>query len=295
MNTFTRDIRQTILWESIFAITFGISCFLMGPNAHAASDADCKGNPPQNLDCGTHNMMVVGEKTVFLSHLPMFHSEHRFQVILEATFRRKEETLDHIYTEDRRSHSRVKMYTVSPADRFVLSRLFAPEAQPAIRDTFQGTVFRGHLERGGKPINGMEGTEVHVARVVYAKELRPADAKAEKLEYILFGKGQELFLAHRITQTPDFDQLVAVQVDSQHDFTDAELNRGVIVTVPNRENAAAQRLKPQENVAAEAYISGASQSLPLHLQVGLEHYFEEGELLLPAKFDQTALEEAVGF
>ena len=295
MNTFTRDIRQTILWGSIFAITFGISCFLTVPNAHAASDADCKGNPPQNLDCGTHNMMVVGEETVFLSHLPMFHSEHRFQVILEATFRRKEEALDRIYTEDRRSHSRVKMYTISPADQFVLSRLFAPDAQPAIRDAFQGTVFRGHLERGGKPISGLEDTEVRVTRVVYAKELRPDDPKAKKLEYILFGKGRELFLAHRITQAPDFDQLVAVQVDGQHDFTDAELNRGVIVTVPNRENAAAQRLKPQENAAAEAHISGANQPLPLHLQVGLEYYFEEGELLSPAKFKQTALEKAAGF
>ena len=31
-------------------------------------------------------MMVVGEQTIFLSHLPMFHSEHRFQVIVEAAF-----------------------------------------------------------------------------------------------------------------------------------------------------------------------------------------------------------------
>ena len=43
----------------------------------------------------THNMMLVGTKGAFLSHLPMFvpegtgpefDSPHRFQVILEATF-----------------------------------------------------------------------------------------------------------------------------------------------------------------------------------------------------------------
>src|SRR3954463_16733071 len=49
---------------------------------------------PRNI--GTHNMMVVGVRSVFLSHLPMFEgvcadqmhfeTEHRFQTILEATF-----------------------------------------------------------------------------------------------------------------------------------------------------------------------------------------------------------------
>ncbi len=50
--------------------------------------------PPEDFP-NTHNMMIVGEKTVYLSHLPMFvmdgtpptfNSPHRFQVILEATF-----------------------------------------------------------------------------------------------------------------------------------------------------------------------------------------------------------------
>jgi hypothetical protein len=32
-------------------------------------------------------MMVIGEETIFLAHLPMFQSEHRFQVIMEASVR----------------------------------------------------------------------------------------------------------------------------------------------------------------------------------------------------------------
>jgi hypothetical protein len=55
-------------------------------------------------DVATHNMLVVGEKTVFLSHLPMFKDQddagnhvttpHRFQPVLEATFTRGT-TCDH--------------------------------------------------------------------------------------------------------------------------------------------------------------------------------------------------------
>jgi hypothetical protein len=30
------------------------------------------GHHPSEHDMGTHNMMIVGEKAIFLSHLPMF-------------------------------------------------------------------------------------------------------------------------------------------------------------------------------------------------------------------------------
>src|SRR5437588_1928829 len=64
-------------------------------------------------DVATHNMLVVGEKTVFLSHLPMFKdaddagnlfiTPHRFQVVLEATLTRGSNTQPQsTYAADRR-------------------------------------------------------------------------------------------------------------------------------------------------------------------------------------------------
>src|SRR5215510_8795956 len=67
-----------------------------------------------------HNMLVVGEQTVFLSHLPMFHSgrpsdpavdasgaefvsPHRFQVILEATFKAQGKDVSGAYARDRQA------------------------------------------------------------------------------------------------------------------------------------------------------------------------------------------------
>ena len=34
---------------------------------------------------GTHGMLLFGEETLYLSHLPMFMSPHNFQVILAVT------------------------------------------------------------------------------------------------------------------------------------------------------------------------------------------------------------------
>jgi hypothetical protein len=70
----------------------------------------------------THNMVVVGAKNVFLSHLPMFDdliedksdytSMHRFQVILEARFVRQGKDVTNAYTKDRESNAGIKMYTL---------------------------------------------------------------------------------------------------------------------------------------------------------------------------------------
>src|SRR3954453_7879094 len=72
---------------------------------------------------GVHNWMLVGSKTAFLSHLPMFDqlndagteylTPHRFQVILQCA-------LGEEYFSDRQKNQDVKMYTVSPAKKFVL-------------------------------------------------------------------------------------------------------------------------------------------------------------------------------
>src|SRR5262249_7992964 len=83
-------------------------------------------------DPTTHNMMIVGTKTVYLSHLPMFESvsddgaeftsPHRRQVILEATFTQSGRDLSPLYFKDRLGHSQERMYTLKPSD-FVLGRV----------------------------------------------------------------------------------------------------------------------------------------------------------------------------
>jgi hypothetical protein len=293
-TTRRRPTRRGAILKGLCTGTLGIACLLMVLEARAAHDMSCNESHPAHADCGIHNMMVVGEKTIFLSHLPMFQSEHRFQVVLEAAFRKDGLSLDDVYAQDRKGHCDTKMYTLAPSSEFVLAELFRIDDQTPPRKTFQGTVVRGHLERGGSPIEGLTDVDVEVIKVVYARELKPDERKTDTLEYILFGRAQELYLAHRLSQAPDFDQIVAVKIDAPS-FTEAELNRGVMVIIPNRENSTAQRLKANEMVAAQGHVTGAHQFVPLQLHIGVEYYFEEGELSSPANFRQTPQEQAAGF
>ena len=223
-----------------------------------------------------HNMMVVGEKSVYLSHLPMFMSPHNFQVILEAEITQGGKSVREIYVKDRQSHPKVKMYTLEPQDSFKLPTLFRPLPPP--RSSFKAKLFRGHLERGGEELSGLTNFDVKIKRVIYSEELDGTRTKPDKLTYILFGRPDELLLAHVIAAPPpDFDQLISVKIDG-HQFTEQELMQGVEVVFLERANTAAERLKEKEKLPARGHVTGAHQFLNFNVEGVREFYFEEGDL-----------------
>jgi hypothetical protein len=242
----------------------------------------------------THNMLVVGEKAIYLHHLPMFQEKgkppmpHRYQVILEVTFGKQED-----YVKDRREHRAMKIYTLNP-EEFVLPELVSSDPQRKPLGSFKANrVFRGHLEKDGVSI--LEGVEVSVKRVIHFREFDPKAKKPLQLEYLLFGRGQELFLAHFITAPPpDFDQILAVKV-ADHEFTSEELAKGVQLLFPGTANAAASRLRENQRVAGEMKVDNAQAPKTIHVEVDREFYFEEGELQMPADFDTTPEEQRAGF
>lgn len=253
----------------------------------------------------THGMLVIGEDSVYLMHLPMFQNPealksdpprimpHRYQAILQATFTKPgSQDPQGAYAKDRRQHPDVRIYTIKPAE-FVLPELVAAEP----RKTFTAAVFRQHFEDEDRPdaVEILNGVGVNVERVVHFQEFDPAAKKPERLEYLLFGRGSEIFMAHLVTRPPDFDQVLAVTVTG-HEFTKDELEKGVSLVFPESINSAGKRLKTGQESTAMIQ-EGASGSAPKKLQIkaGKELYFEDGELRLPAEFATTAEERAAGF
>ena len=251
-------------------------------------------------------MMLVGSKTAFLSHLPMFvhrssgpefDSPHRFQVILEATFSEGEKNLTEVYFSDRIKNPSVKMYTLNP-DLFVLSHV-NPGGE-ALKTFRANALIRGHLERGGKSLIGDFDNpptggafDVNVVNVVHFREFDPKATKPAKLEYILFGKGSELFLAHMISKPNDFDQIISIKSTGPA-FSDEELGKGLRVEFSERGNTSKERLKEKVKASGVFHVPGGSpRTVPV--EVVKEFYFEEGELFLPPNFDSTAEEKKSGF
>ena len=263
-------------------------------------------NPAPEDAPNTHNMMLVGTKTAFLSHLPMFVNEgvgpgfdspHRFQVILEATFTDGDRNLTEVYFKDRIKNPAVKMYTVSPGE-FVLSQV---DPNGSALKKFRGNaLIRGHLERGGTSFigdfeNPPEGGafDINVVNVVHFREFDPGAAKPSKLEYLLFGKGSELFLAHLITKPNDFDQIISIKTPGQT-FTAEDLAKGLRIEFSNRGNTSKERLKEKVKAAGRLHIPGGVPQT-VQVETAREFYFEEGELFAPPTFETTPEEKKSGF
>lgn len=147
-----------------------------------------------------HGMLVVGTRAIYLSHLPMFHSPHDYQVIFEAEL---DPSAMQKYLKNKML-SIETIYTLVP-QAFVLP-VMAQNPRP-----FMAQLYKGHFERGGELI--ASSVQVKLKRVVYFKKLQPNEKKPSVASFLLFGNQEEQFMAHFITGKPDFDQILQVKLD----------------------------------------------------------------------------------
>ncbi len=292
----SRTSRREFLRITTTALAAGLAGVGLWAKTETATEANKKHRRFVRDEPNTHNMLIVGQETVFLSHLPMFtsptfDSPHRYQVLLEVTFTKAGANPQAVYANDRKKNPGTKIYTLNP-DEFVLPDLRSGAPTPI--SSFGAKIFHGHLEKRGKKLLA-SGVNVNVENVIHFREFDPAATTPAQLEYILFGKGKELFLAHFITAPPDFDQVLSVGV-SDRSFTDEELRKGMRV-VFKRPNSIAQRLMEKQEAVGEVLDgSGTSSPLTARFKAGTEFYFEEGELRVPAVLEETtAAERKAGF
>jgi hypothetical protein len=247
------------------ATVFAASCWGWQAGAVSAEDEE-----------SIHGMLIVGEQTVFLSHLPIFGSPHDYQVLLEAAFVKPGSDPQADYFNDRK-RTGTKIYTLEP-ERFVLPRLAAAAPLRA----FKANIYRGHFERfptqrAKEAARIAQNVDVNVTRIIHLRKFDPTAAKPAQLEYLLFGKGPELFLAHVITTPPDFDHILSVKA-LNHMFTDGELSQGTPIVFLGKTNAVSERIGGVEPVTGHIVGAGGAAPKTLQLQPGMEFYFEEGEL-----------------
>jgi hypothetical protein len=252
-----------------------------------------------------HGQLILGEGPVYLSHLPMFMFDppefhpHHYQVIVEATF--PEEAME-AYLADRAGVEN-PFYTFRPTTLIPMLDIIALALNGGPGELIVGDIIRGHWERGGEPQPfGIEWDEVHegtaatVERVIYAHEFAFEPPPQEILEYVLFGAGDQLFLAHRITAPPDFDQVLPVTMESGA-FSDEQLRAGIILAIPERENTIAARLMEGDEATANARQSGTGVALAAELPIsaGRELFFEETELRENGFLGHSEIEIEAGF
>jgi hypothetical protein len=158
----------------------------------------------------------------------------------------------------------------------VLPHILPTNGKPPQETTFVGPLFRGHYERRQtNPQKIVSGVTVHVKNVIFGRRFIQDAQQPKNLEYILFGRGGDVFVAHAITSPPDFDQLIQVTLDQN--IVDDELLKGHSVTIPSRSNNAKERISTS-NGTVEGIVHFGEGTSTVNITPGVEFYFEEGEL-----------------
>jgi hypothetical protein len=219
-------------------------------------------------------MLLVGEETAYLSHLPMFSAPHDFQVILEARFTKAGSNPQADYFADRQ-RSGTAIYSMEPT-RFVLPQLAGAEPLRS----FTGSLYRGHYERFASQADKdaariAQDVNVAVTHVVTFHQFVPEARRTAEMEYLLFGKGSERFLAHVISAAPDFDHVLRVTLDPP--VPDRELSNGLRIRIPGRANAPKDRILGAGAVPGQLVADGIA-SRTVQITPRTELYFEENEL-----------------
>lgn len=153
----------------------------------------------------THGMAIFGKDKIYGSHLPMFHSPHNYQIILELSF---DEKTKQQFIKDQNEHPEFATYTLEP-ETFVLPEMIANTR------AFKASIYRGHFERGGIKI--AESVIVKIAEVIYFKQFTLDAIKPKSSDFILFGNKKEQFAVHHISNVPDFDQILQIKTTEKLD------------------------------------------------------------------------------
>jgi len=156
-----------------------------------------------------HGFYLLGERTFLLSHIPMFMDPHQAQLFLEVglSISGGADPVK-IYHEDQKKNPGSLYVLVT--DPLVLPTL-APDAPKPLR-AFTGKVYRNWpFDDMAKAPVVIPALDIKVIRSIFFRRFVGAKPLS-KLSYYCFHTAESTYLAHVITQPPDFDQILTAEV-----------------------------------------------------------------------------------
>jgi hypothetical protein len=151
---------------------------------------------------GVHGMVMFGQDSLYVSHLPLYAHPHDWQVIARVAIN------DAAISAATKTHLKAKSLITIEPEKFDLMRLNPANKENPIR-TFKANLYIGHFERGGKLWK--KDVDIKVVEIKEFRKLDPQSAKPSQAEYYVLGDKQQTYLIHRIFGRPDFDHIVQVK------------------------------------------------------------------------------------
>ncbi|MBC3907802.1 hypothetical protein [Undibacterium umbellatum] len=166
---------------------------------------------------GVHGMLLFGNSEgMYVSHLPMFHAPHDYQVVLQI--RCLDQQLDAAIKA--RLEQKLVLWTMEP-EQFEIARLAADSKLPLKQ--FKANIVLGHFEQGGK--TEYKDVAVIVEKTLIFRQLSPQMRENKQAVYHQIGSGSHRFLLKEIDSRPDFDHVLAITVPAAAAMADVMVKK----------------------------------------------------------------------
>ncbi|MFZ6676644.1 hypothetical protein [Undibacterium sp. Tian12W] len=166
---------------------------------------------------GVHGMLLFGNSEgMYVSHLPMFHAPHDYQVVLQIHC--LDQKLDAAIKA--RLEQKLVLWTMEP-EQFEIARLAADSKLPLKQ--FKTNIVLGHFEQGGK--TEYKDVAVVVEKTLIFRQLSPQMRNNNQAVYHQIGNGTQRFLLKKIDSRPDFDHVIAISVPATAAMADVVVKK----------------------------------------------------------------------
>ena len=147
-----------------------------------------------------HGMVLFGNQETYVSHLPMFHSPHDYQVVMKVSLNEVAQghTLQKYVAAKQAGHD---FFTLAP-EVFDLTKII-----DGSRTTFQAGLFDGHFERDGTNLGQLQ---VQITQSIHSHHLEEGRNDSGQESYFAFGANDEYYAVHLIAGKPSFDAILKV-------------------------------------------------------------------------------------
>jgi len=162
---------------------------LMVAQASAIANADMP---------ATHGMVIFGKNAGYVSHLPMYHAPHNYQLIMKIKPQNLENSAA-LAGYEKWTALGEKLFTIAPQTMDLAKVIDGKISE------FQAILYKGHFEKDGEPLGKIL---VKVEKILLANSLVPNTPVSDA--YILFGGDGEYFGAYKIGGKPSYDTIVKV-------------------------------------------------------------------------------------
>lgn len=194
---------------------------------------------PKNERKAIHGMVAFqlnADDSIFLSHIPMYHEPHDFQLILKA----------HIPApESIKKSGLIGLHTLSPL-AFSLNDILAKRTT-----SFTGMLFKGNFENGGKELT--DDLKIDKIQILFQRNLL-SDSTPDYIhpKYLLMGSNSAAYLVHLIgsRESPTYDQILKVMLESE--YADANFNSNKEFENKNISSQTSARLKAGAKATLQA-------------------------------------------